>query len=1629
MVTYGDNSESRFIETLPIINGDKIDVDDMAATKDINEVDLLYNLKNRLNQDKTFTNVGPTLIIVNPFKEIKDVYGSEKIEYYIEKHKLENPENREKITEPHLYDLVLIAINEMLKKNPKNQALIVSGESGAGKTVATKNSMQCITYFFSKFNTNLNNNSDDTPLEKKILDCNPILEGFGNAKTVRNDNSSRFGKYVKIKLNNETNIIEGAQMFTYLLEKSRITELGPLERSYHIFYFLLKGADDNLLNELHLTRDIKSYNYLWHDKKSNQVTEVPTINDVECFKEVIDCFKSTRFTDEEIKQIFKVISAVLLIGNLIFKVENNLCVIENEEVYNHIAELLQVDKTELKDSLTRKFLPSEQTYGGAFEESKIKNYFDGLAKELYNRCFLWIVKKLNKTLDTQNEDNFKYIGLLDIFGFECFQKEQNSIEQLCINYTNEQLQQLYIKDIFESDKLEFKREGLESKLYLLDATYKDNKDVIKLIKLFFMKISDVTMEDKKIYTLVQDFDNLIKKDKNFKKVKENKFFVDKFVSPFFSVEHTAKTVEYSCNNFIDKNKDEIKINVLKSILNSKSQIFNFIFTVTLNNEEFVVERDKLTDDKKWVNKDEKFLGLKFCKEMKQLKKELKACNHHYVRCLKPNELKKPFIFHSNFVFNQIQYLGILATIQVRKNGFPMRRYFEDFCNYFKIIVSRNIENVKTKEYFKNLSKEIIVELIGEEDAKNLENEYLLGTSKIYMKQTFSQKLEAQKIKLLEKKIKSVAFIKVAIVKLQKYQKLKSSKENIIGLQNYFKANKSLINMQKKKEKIKNIQAMYKAHQYKNKFIYLNQQLYIIQNSLRIINSKKIIKKKKDILTCLSLHMQIYMGKLKDIHRKKMKLVSDYIIKKLREKIVYKEHNQIWNRVKPFFLRLLSAKKNQVIGKHAKSVIMGEKYSRSLKIMQMNLLMKKTNERKDKIKYIFNYSSTKILSKYYIDMIKNILIIQRYMNVKINKKKIIDKINDDYFFDEPQDLLLNENKDAEETLFPLAMDNENNMPENQGNLRNKKINDKYDNKNNLKNKDNSNMNTLKSNDYRGLTISDNNKTPHMTTMDKTRNLTNNKTLKNNKYSKNNINQLDKFSAQFNNTLVNNKGNTIRSNNFPKTIIPQNENYLNATFPKKNRLNNNYHQYLNEVQMKKNNLRNELIPKYYNYKQATVTVFAKILDIDIINDSNEVEDKSWSEEYIQIYKMCLKNNTPIQKIYVGSCHSMVLNSEGKVFSWGWNNYGQCGTFPDLTKQNYILPEFKKGQDRKYPQLPILNYKSSDNFLQIQNIDDIILSDNFSIILTEKGNAISFGKNSNGELGLSHKKEIKSAQLMEKFKNKVKLLKTTGNINLLLTKNKELFIWSLSKKIALQKPTMIYLPKRIQIESISTGKNFAILLTNNGICYGCGSNELGELGMTQAKYCVIPEEIKELMKYKERIIQVRCGYKHTVCLSENGKCYAWGNNTYGQLGHQNNGIILPLPIYIEEKKENMRIIQVAAGFRASFFLSYNRTIFYSGMLNGRASSQFPVKFNIYEKNPDISNEKDFSIVRILCSYSIYKSVFYASVADVRNLYSKYKNQQRINEILDTLAENWINDKRYPPFIPEIAKFFNANFMRMEV
>ena len=1590
----------------------------MAATKDINEVDLLFNLKNRLNQDKTFTNVGPTLIIVNPFKQIKDVYGPEKIDYFIKKHEKENPELRDKITEPHLYDVVLLAIREILKNNCKNQALIVSGESGAGKTVATKNSMQCITYYFSLLKKKAESresviyssknqdggvNKEQTPLEKKILDCNPILEGLGNAKTVRNDNSSRFGKYVKIKINKISNFIEGAEMFTYLLEKSRITELGPLERNYHIFYFFLKGAENELLKEMFLTKDIKNYDYLWHDKTKAQVIDVPSIDDVACYKEIIDCFKSTNFTDEEIKEIFKVISAVLLIGNIKFNVENSKCTLENRDVYDNVCKLLNIESEPLLDALTRKYMPSEKKYGGSFQQNQVKSYFDGLAKELYNRLFLWIVKKLNKTLDLDKLiDDTKYIGLLDIFGFECFQKENNSIEQLCINYTNEQLQQLYIKDIFESDKAEFRKEGLEDKLYLLDATYKDNKDVIKLIKLFFLKISDVTMEDKKIYDLVKNFDKFIKTDKIFQKVKENKFKVDKFVTPFFSVEHSAKVVEYSCTNMIEKNKDEMKIKVSECLLNSTSSIFKLIFTMTLNEEEFLVEKNKILDESRVVSKNEKFLGLKFCKEMKQLKRELKLCDHHYVRCLKPNEEKKPELFYSNFVFNQIQYLGILATIQVRKNGFPMRRTYEDFYENYKIVMSKNVD--KSSADYTALCKEIIIYLLGDEQADTLKEQYLFGKTKIYMKQIFNQKLELRKIELLQKKIKAVSILKVAIVNLKKKTKFNRISTSIENIQNYLKVNRYRIKIKNKKDKIKGIQAMYHTYNATKKIYIMNKNYSIIQNSIRIIIAKKNIQQKKNLMNLLSINLQILRDKMKKIHLKKVQKTVDQLIEEAKEKYAYSQYNKLWNKVSPYFLKLLANKRNKKYKKEAQKIIMKNKYFSCFKILQLNLFMTKIKTKKNAIHSIYSYASTKIFSNYYKDMIKNIITIQKYIHIYFNKNEAFDKINNNYFKEDKDST--NEEEDEEEEKLE-----KNGFGPFKGN--------------NKTNKNTIGKKTIQS---------ENDKLKAKSTLNETRFTTIglNNDPKTNRFPTNNLATL--------NTIDNDKLSTIRQpgkkkyiNNF-NTIESKLDEPINRNSnikPKKFKNNNifknkNKNEGLNINKYKDNP--QELLPILYNYNQPIIGVFVKILDIDYICNCTEISDKSWDEEFLKIYKENLKNETPIQKIEISNCTSMALNSAGKVFSWGWNNFGQCGVFPHLTKLCYVFPNLTLKNKEKFPILPILNYKNYDQNLPIQNVSNMVLNDDFSIIVTQKGNAILFGDNTYGQLGQGHRMEVKSAQILTKFKNRIKNLYTSGNMNLLLTKKNELYMWYLCENNNLINPFLVSLPKKIKIELISTGKNFAILLSSNGICFGIGSNEMGELGMKDVKFCEKPEEIIELVQFNERIVQVGCGFKHTVCVSVNGKAYSWGNNSFGQLGHINNGNNLPSYVNIEDKGERVKIIQVCAGFRSSFFLSNKGHIYYTGVLNKNEKTKTPKKFKIYEKNEEIANEKEFLPIKIRTAYSRNKTIFYASFADVRSLNSKFYNNERIKEIAYTVAEKWTNDEITAPFIPHISKYFQSNFMKIE-
>ena len=1529
-VFFTDDSNCKFNETIEFINEIEIDVDDMTATKDINEIDLLNNLRNRLKKKKTFTNVGPTLIIVNPFTFIDNVYGENQIEFYLKKHELENPDFRQKITDPHLYDLVLIAIRELLKPKSKNQSLIISGESGAGKTETTKNAMRVITYFFSKFKSK----KEEIPLETKILNCNPILEGFGNAKTVRNDNSSRFGKYVIIKINAKTNEIEGAKMKTYLLEKSRISELNNLERNYHIFYYLLKGGDENLLKKLFLSRNIKNYRYLWQKKEENQIFEVDSIDDKENFKEILECFKSTGFSEEEIEGIFRVVACVLLLGNLNIKIVGNDCKIENLDVFKNICNLLKVNENKLKLSLTKKYLPVQKIFGGIYSEKEIKNFIDSLAKELYNKLFLWIVEKLNVNLENKiDENDIKTIGLLDIFGFECF--DMNSIEQLCINYTNEQLQQLFIKDVFESEKKEFLNEGLKDKIFLLDANYKDNKDVIKLTKIFFERLKDLKKDDE-IYEMVKNFENDIKNppkfEKKFAKIKENKFFVGKFKSLNFLVEHSAKNVNYNSKNFVEKNKDEIKESVIDCLLESKDEEIKMIFTNSMNLNEIEKNIEKIINERKNVSTKKianKFLGMKFCNEMRELKKELKKCDHHYIRCLKPNEEKKSLLFFANFVFNQIKYLGILATIQVRKNGFPIRRNFDDFCENFKYVVDFDENDKKIK------SQKIIEKLLENE---NFKDEILFGINKVYLKEKINQILEMKKNNFIKLKINSKEIIKISAEFLKKKEKIKKINENVFILQNYFKTNKQKIKLNKKIENIQKIQSFFYCKKEKKDFFLINENYKIIQNNLKILLSKKIIKNKEKLLNILKLNLLIFNNKIKFIHKKKAKNSINFIIENLKEKIIDYENKKIWNKIFPFFKSFLIKKKYEKLSKNAKLTAKKILIENVFKIFENKLLIKKINQKKQNTKKLFIFASSLMFKKYYFQMRKNSIIIQKYLNVYLNKQRIFEKLNKNINFQDE-----NENIQFFNEIFPNFNNNNNN---------NQIIDETIENSNYLIESQNSLNSTFLNNNINNYTI-------------------NNNTINNNTISTKNIENSKEKS-------------TIKTT---KTT-------------------------------KKNHLKNKKISQNFlkieNYNEGKIKIFARILDIDIITSNmNEINEISWSEIYTKIYKENMEKNTPIQIIKISNTHNLLINNKGKVFLWGWNNFSQCGINKNLTEIDYLIPE-----NKKIFSLPVLNFSSNSFSLKVNNIKKGILNDDFTMLLNENGSVFLFGSKNLQKNNFSNEEPF----LLNKFKEKIKEICSTENFNFIVTKNNEIFFWSNTHEFLINNPTKIYINQKISIININSGKNFAIFLSNFGKCFGIGSNYYYEIGMNEKNFRMFPEEIVNLSKFNERIIQIKCGFKHSVALSQNGKIFVWGNNSFGQLGNKNLKNLLPNLLCFKDK-----IIQISAGFRNSVFMNEKREIYFCGILSKNQKTIFPKKFNFCEKNSEV-NFCDFSPVRILSSFSRNMSIFYVSMADLRELNEKMKNKSKIINILNVLAQNWKDENVNGPFISSISKYFSNVFMKIQ-
>ncbi|KAK0136120.1 Unconventional myosin-Id [Merluccius polli] len=457
---------------------------DFVLLDNVSLEEFMANLKLRFEKGRIYSYIGEVVVSVNPYRAM-NIYGRDMVEQYKGRELYERP--------PHLFAIADAAYKAMKRRN-KDTCIVISGESGAGKTEASKYIMQYIAAI-----TNPNQRAEVERVKNMLLKSNCVLEAFGNAKTNRNDNSSRFGKYMDINFDFKGDPI-GGHINNYLLEKSRVIFQQEGERSFHSFYQLLRGGPESLLRSLHIQKDPKAYTYI---KVGGQVKS--SINDGADFKAVADAMKVIGFTTDEIHTVYKILAAILHLGNLTFGVDGDVILIENPKVVSVIGDLLStkddnVEKALLyrtvatgRDVIDKQHTAQEASYGR-----------DALAKAMYERLFCWIVGRINDIIEVKNYDARVHgkntvIGVLDIYGFEIFQN--NSFEQFCINYCNEKLQQLFIQLVLKQEQEEYQREGIPWKhidyfnnQIIVDLVEQQHKGIFSVLDEACMNVGKVTDE-------------------------------------------------------------------------------------------------------------------------------------------------------------------------------------------------------------------------------------------------------------------------------------------------------------------------------------------------------------------------------------------------------------------------------------------------------------------------------------------------------------------------------------------------------------------------------------------------------------------------------------------------------------------------------------------------------------------------------------------------------------------------------------------------------------------------------------------------------------------------------------------------------------------------------------------------------------------------------------------------------------------------------------------------------------------------------------------------------------------------------------------------------------------------------
>lgn len=592
-------------------------VDDMITMFELEEFTILRNLYMRYQQKKIYviegfmwrrqvlryflfqTYIGSMLVAINPY-EILPIYTNNEISHYKSQKAAKKQHDA-----PHIFAIGNNAYQEMVLTK-RNQCIVISGESGAGKTESTKLILQYLAAVSGKHSW----------IEQQVLESNPVMEAFGNAKTVRNDNSSRFGKYIDIFFN-DTGVIEGAKIEHYLLEKSRIVSSSKGERNYHIFYAMLAGLSKDEKKKLELD-DASKFSYL----TSGGSTKCENRNDANEFQSIRSAMKILSFTDEEFWEIMKLLACILHLGNLKYKssvVQNmDMCEITDNVNMARIASLLGVERNSLNNALVQKtiFAHGERVISSLSKEQAVEAR-DAFVKAIYGKVFVRIVEKINKTIFKALKKKTS-IGVLDIFGFENF--DNNGFEQLCINYANENLQQFFVKYIFKLEQEEYTSEGINWQ----NIEFVDNQNILDMIGLKPMSIMALINEET-VFPKGSDT-TLVAKLHATHGVKSIYIKPKYENSVLFGIQHFAGSVFYDPNGFLEKNRDSFNMDLKELVGKSANEFLLGLFSAD----------DGLDTTKKSIT-----LSLQFRNSLEALMKTLLACQPSFVRCIKPNELQKP----------------------------------------------------------------------------------------------------------------------------------------------------------------------------------------------------------------------------------------------------------------------------------------------------------------------------------------------------------------------------------------------------------------------------------------------------------------------------------------------------------------------------------------------------------------------------------------------------------------------------------------------------------------------------------------------------------------------------------------------------------------------------------------------------------------------------------------------------------------------------------------------------------------------------------------------------------------------------------------------------------------------------